>query len=145
MLDRLLLVSRSVNSAISSADLHALVHSKSRSLGLVLQPKFCSWIQLVKLLAEDTFLQAAARLDNQEDGFAPPSPKKVVTKATQRRRTADEQAREEKFHRDLAHPNAFAALADDGGSHGQATVASSENRLVPLSRLDAAYLYCILR
>ncbi len=91
---------------------------------------------------------------SQEDGFAPYSPKKVVSQAAQRRRTADEQAREERFHRDLAHPNAFAALVDDGVSHelsqgdnreepGQDCVA--ENRLVPLSRLDAAYSYCILR
>ena len=100
------------------------------------------------MLAEDLFLQAAARLDNKEDGFAPPSPRKVVTQAAQRRRTADEQAREAKFYQDLAHPNAFAALADDGGSHGQASVASSENRLVPLEdlpRLDAAYSYSVLR
>ena len=111
-----------------------------------------------------SFLQAAARLDNQEDGFAPPSPKKVVTQAAQRRRTADEQAREERFHQDLAHPNTFAALAEHSVSHvgeelsqgplaeadnreepGQDSVASSENRLVPLSCLDAAYPYCILR
>ena len=92
-------------------------------------------------------------MDSQEDGFAPCSPKKMVTQAAQRRRTANEQAREERFHRDLAHPNAFAALVDDGVRHelsqgdnreesGQDSVA--ENRLVPLSRLDAAYSYCIL-
>ncbi len=83
-------------------------------------------------------------MDSQEDGFAPCSPKKVVTQAAQRRRTADEQAREERFHRDLAHPHAFAALVDDGVSHelsqgdnreepGQDSVA--ENRLVPHSCL----------
>ena len=106
-------------------------------------------------------MQAAARLDNQEDGFAPPSPKKVVTQAAQRRRTADEQAREERFHQDLAHPNTFAALADDGVRHvgeelsqgplaeadnreepEQDSEASLQNRLVPLSCLDAAYPYC---
>ena len=93
-------------------------------------------------------------MHSQEDGFAPCSPKKVVTEAAQRRRTANEQAREERFHPgDLAHPNAFAALVDDGMRHelsqgdnreesGQNSVA--ENRLVPLSRLDAACLYCIL-
>ena len=105
-----------------------------------------------------SFLQAAAGLDNQEDGFAPPSPKKVVRQAAQRRRTADEQAREERFHQDLAHPNLYAALADGSASHvgeglsqgplaeadnreepGQDYVPSSENRLV--SRLDAAYSY----
>ena len=101
-----------------------------------------------------SLLQAAARMHSQEDGFAPCSPEKVVTQAAQRRRTADEQAREERFHRDLAHPNAFAALMDDGMSHelsqgdnretpGQDSLA--ENRLVPLSRLDTACSYCILR
>ena len=84
-------------------------------------------------------------MHSQEDGFAPCSPKKVVTEAAQRRRTANEQAREERFHPgDLAHPNAFAALVDDGVSHelsqgdnreepGQDSVA--ENRLVPHSCL----------
>lgn len=56
-------------------------------------------------------------MDNKEDGFAPPSPRKVVTQATQRRRTVDEQAREEKFYQDLAHPNTFAALVDHSASH----------------------------
>jgi len=91
-------------------------------------------------------LQAAAtsRLDNLEDGFAPPSPKKVVTQAAQRRRTADEQAREEEFHRDLAHPNKFAALAD-GEELSQGPLGEADDRLVPLSCLDAAYPYCLLR
>ncbi len=111
-----------------------------------------------------SLLQAAARMYSQEDGFAPCSPKKVVTQAAQRRRTADEQAREERFHQDLAHPNTFAALADDSVHQvceelsqgplaeadnreepGQDSVTSSDNRLVPLSCLDAAYPYCILR
>jgi hypothetical protein len=96
-----------------------------------------------------SFLQAA---DELEDRFAPPSPKKVVTQAAQRRRTADEQAREEEFHRDLAHPNKFAALADGGEltlgeadireEPGQDSEASSQSRLVPLSCLHAAYLFC---
>ena len=102
---------------------------------------------------KSSFLQAAARLDNQEDGFAPPSPKKVVTKAAQRRRTADEQAREEEFHRDLVHPNKFAALADGEelsqgplaeADMGEDSETSSQNRLVPLSCLDAAYPSCLL-
>ncbi len=102
-------------------------------------------------------MQAAAGGDNKEDGFAPPSPRKVVTRATQRRRTADEQAREAKFYQDLSHPNTFAALVDDSASHledqlsqgplaeadnmeepGQDSEASSQNRLVPLSCLNAA-------
>ena len=88
-----------------------------------------------------SFLQAAA--DNQEDGFAQPSPKKAVTQAAQHRRTADEQAQEEKFHRDLAHPNKFAALAD-GGELSQGPLGEADDRLVPLSCLDAAYPYCLL-
>ena len=86
-------------------------------------------------------------MHSQEDGFVSCSPKKVLTQAAQRRRTADEQAREERFHRGLAHPDAFAALVDAGVSQelsqgdnreepGQDSVA--ENRLVPLSCLDAA-------
>ena len=100
-----------------------------------------------------SFLQVAAGLDNKEDGFAPPSPRKVVTRAAQRRRTADEQAREEKFYQDLSHPNTFAALVDDSASHledklSQGPLAEADNmeepgkdsdRLVPLSRLNAAY------
>lgn len=88
-----------------------------------------------------SFLQAAA--DNQEDGFAQPSPKKAVTQAAQHRRTADEQAQEEKFHRDLAHFNKFAALAD-GGELSQEPLGEADDRLVPLSCLDAAYPYCLL-
>ncbi len=90
-------------------------------------------------------------MDDKEAGFAPPSPRKVVTQATQRRRTADEQAREEKFYRDLSHPNTFAALVDDSASHledelRQGPLAEADNmeepgqdfdRLVPLSRLNA--------
>ncbi len=135
---------------IISADLHALVHFNSRNLDFAVALGYSvsrCWLKI-------SLLQAAARMYSQEDGFAPYSPKKVVSQAAQRRRTADEQAREERFHRDLAHPNAFAALVDDGVSHelsqgdnreepGQECVA--ENRLVPLSRLDAAYSYCILR
>ncbi|KAL0052832.1 hypothetical protein WJX82_008384 [Trebouxia sp. C0006] len=68
----------------------------------------------LEVLRLSTPSQQDARMDSQEDGFAPCSPKKVVTQAAQRRRTADEQAREERFHRDLAHPHAFAALVDDG-------------------------------
>ncbi|DBB02047.1 hypothetical protein WJX77_010344 [Trebouxia sp. C0004] len=80
--------------------------------------------------------QAGTRLDSQEDGFAPPSPKKVVTQAAQRRKTADEQAREERFHQGLAHPNTFAALADDSFSHvgeelSQEPLAKADNREEP--------------
>jgi len=134
---------------ISSADLHALVHSKSRSLGLVVVLGY----SLSRCWLTISFLQVAAGLDNKEDGFAPPSPRKVVTRAAQRRRTADEQAREEKFYQDLSHPNTFAALVDDSASHledelSQGPLAEADNkeepgkgsdRLVPLSRLNAAY------
>ncbi|KAA6420483.1 MAG: hypothetical protein FRX49_09644 [Trebouxia sp. A1-2] len=84
--------------------------------------------------------EAAARLDNQEDGFAPPSPKKIVTQAAQRRRTADEQAREDRFHQDLAHPNTFAALEDGSVCHvgeesseelSQGPLAEADNREEP--------------
>ncbi|DBB18900.1 TPA: DNA mismatch repair protein msh7 [Trebouxia sp. C0006] len=72
----------------------------------------------------------------QEDGFAPPSPRKVVTQATQRRRTVDEQAREEKFYQDLAHPNTFAALVDHSASHledelSQGRLAEADNMEEP--------------
>ncbi len=152
-----LLVSRSAGSAmpvISSADLRALVHFESVSIDLLLFSEY----SLSRCWLKVSFLQAAASLDNQEVGFAPPSPKKVVTQATQRRKTADEHAREERFYQDLARPNTFAALADDSVSHmgeelsqeplaevdnreepGQDSVASSRNRLVPLSCLNAAY------
>lgn len=149
---------------MSSADLHALVHSKITTLDLIVVLG-CS---LSRCWLKFSFLQAAARLDNQEDGFAPPSPKKIVTQAAQRRRTADEQAREDRFHQDLAHPNTFAALEDGSVCHvgeesseelsqgplaeadnreepGQDSVAGSQNRFVPLSCLNAALLYCTLR
>ncbi len=139
---------------IRSADLHTLLHSKSKSPDLVVVLGY----NLSRCGLKISFLQAAAGVDNKEDGFAPPSPRKVVTQATQRRRTVDEQAREENFYQDLAHPNTFAALVDDSASHledelsqgrlaeadnmeepGQDSEASSQNRLVPLPCLNAAY------
>ena len=58
-------------------------------------------------------LQGAARQNNVEDGFVPPSPRKVVTQATHRRRTADEQAERAAFYRQLANGNSFTPLAED--------------------------------
>ena len=52
-----------------------------------------------------------ARQNILEEGFA--SPRKVVSQASHRRRTADEQAATEKFYKKVANGNTFAPLAED--------------------------------
>ena len=52
-----------------------------------------------------------ARQNILEDGFA--SPRKVVSQASHRRRTADEQAATENFYKKVANGNTFAPLAED--------------------------------
>ncbi len=103
------------------------------------------------MLTEDLFLAGCCWGGRQGGWFCTTFSKEGCDTSNTERRTADEQAREEKFYRDLSHPNTFAALVDDSASHledelRQGPLAEADNmeepgqdfdRLVPLSRLNA--------
>ena len=68
---------------------------------------------LFSLGLSSSALQGTARQNIDEDGFAPPSSRKVVTQATHQRRAADEQAGRGTFYRQVANGNSFTPLAED--------------------------------
>ena len=64
----------------------------------------------ILLRPSSSALQVVARQNIQEDGFA--SPRKVVSQASHRRRTADEQVATVNFYKKVANGNTFAPLAE---------------------------------
>ena len=92
----------------------------------------------IVLRLSSSALQVAARQNIQEDEFAPPSPRKVVSQATHRRRTADEQATRAEFYKKVANGNTFAPLAEDAArDESQESSAEVDNNEASVPDVDA--------